>query len=313
MYSSLHEQSIMISSIPGSSASNLGYINDPFIHAFVKNSRMSPRKMPIINRGSYSRFVSLHAIIKSFLLSSSSDGPSKLDRQISESIVPRKYIEIDHVEVTSKKAFAIKKNKQMTNMIGEHKLASGGTELHGNVYALLGGDLRNWEKDIVPKLNSVGFDPNTPTLFLAECLFVYLPADTIDCILHWCANVPIASTVVAYDQIHPDDAFGQMMLENLKLRNIHLPGLLSCPTLDAHIERFKRAGFNTARAITMREHFDKHVSSDERARLARIEVFDEVEEWSLMADHYCISWAWQDRSAIQSDGGSVSSLATVGL
>jgi hypothetical protein len=41
----------------------------------------------------------------------------------------------------------------------------------------------------------------------------------------------------------------------------------------------------------MKDAYNRHISSDERARIAKLEIFDEVEEWELMGDHYCVSWA----------------------
>jgi [phosphatase 2A protein]-leucine-carboxy methyltransferase len=31
----------------------------------------------------------------------------------------------------------------------------------------------------------------------------------------------------------------------------------------------------------------------ELQRIAKLELLDEVEEWRLLANHYCIAWAWK--------------------
>ncbi|KAJ3028602.1 UNVERIFIED_CONTAM: hypothetical protein HDU68_001329 [Siphonaria sp. JEL0065] len=215
----------------------------------------------------------------------------------SDSIQPKRFIEIDFPEITSKKAQFIKKNKGMTELLGEHKLAAGGSEIHGTEYSLISGDLRKWDEEIVPKLLSVGFDTTTPTLFLAECVLVYLPQESIQTIVQWCAKTPTTSILVNYEQINPDDAFGKMMLENLKMRNIHLPGLLACPTLESHKSRFAESGFSGGvNAVTMWDHYEHYISNQEHARISKIEIFDEFEEWKLMGEHYCVSWGWQSRN-----------------
>ncbi|KAJ3086215.1 hypothetical protein HDU96_005005 [Phlyctochytrium bullatum] len=114
-------------------------------------------------------------------------------------------------------------------------------------------------------------------------------------ILKWTAKASVASFFVTYEQIKPDDAFGRTMIDNLKLRHIDLPGLTTCPTLESHVSRFQVQGWSNlggASAVTMRDAYDKHLSQEERDRVAKLEIFDEVEEWRLMGDHYCLSWAW---------------------
>ncbi|ORY49845.1 leucine carboxyl methyltransferase, partial [Rhizoclosmatium globosum] len=290
------------------SSASLGYFTDPFAAYFVRgrpsSTSVSLRKPPIINRGSFARFDALHSIVSQFVRSS--EAPD-LDRQIvvlgagfdsrffmlkSESIQPRRFIEIDFPEITSKKAQVIKKNKAMADLLGDHVLAVGGSEIHGNEYSLISGDLRQWHSEIVPKLLAVGFDANIPTLFLTECVLVYMPPEAIKTVIDWCAQYPISSIMLNYEQVNPDDSFGRMMLENLKLRNVFLPGLISCPTLESHKARYADAGFNGAtHAITMWEYYEYYVTPEEHARLGKLEIFDEVEEWKLMAEHYCITWA----------------------
>ena len=40
------------------------------------------------------------------------------------------------------------------------------------------------------------------------------------------------------------------------------------------------------------EH-DDWVSKDERDRIEKLEWLDEVEEWKLLARHYCVAWGWR--------------------
>ncbi|KAJ1565629.1 hypothetical protein HK405_011937, partial [Cladochytrium tenue] len=131
-----------------------------------------------------------------------------------------------------------------------------------------------------------------PTLFVAECVLVYLPAATTVELLRWCAAEMQSCYLVTYEQINPEDAFGRVMVENLRSRNLHLPGLHAFPTAESHAQRCVSAGFSGAAALTMRQFYAERVAPDEADRVRRLELLDELEEWLLMADHYCVAWAW---------------------
>ncbi|KAJ3413645.1 hypothetical protein HDV05_007713 [Chytridiales sp. JEL 0842] len=281
------------------SAVTLGYLTDPYINAFVKRPTKRP---PIINRGTFARYTTIDQLLRQFLRA----GGGPKEKQVvvlgagcdtrffilkAEGINPKRYFEIDFPEITSKKSQSIKKSKLTSALLGEHKIAMGGCELHGDEYSIISGDLRSWESDIFPRLESLGFDKSLPTLYLSECVLVYLQPETISRILTHCSKICEASMFITYEQIKPDDAFGKVMVENLKLRNIHLPGLHSCPTLEAHCERYTNTGWKAAQAVSMKDAYDKHISPEEHARVAKLEIFDEVEEWELMGDHYCVSWS----------------------
>jgi tRNA wybutosine-synthesizing protein 4 len=57
-----------------------------------------------------------------------------------------------------------------------------------------------------------------PTLFIAECVLVYLPPEASQRLVQWCADTcRDAVGFVLYEQIKPDDAFGKQMLINLEV------------------------------------------------------------------------------------------------
>ncbi|KAJ3331960.1 hypothetical protein HDU76_001688 [Blyttiomyces sp. JEL0837] len=272
------------------------------------HSGSGTRRPPIINRGTFARWAAIHSLVTRFLNGGDGDSGKKQivalgagsDTRFfllkNENLAPCKYFEIDFPEITAKKARSISKAKALTNLIGEYKIGGGGTELHSSQYNLIGGDLRKWETDIVPKLKSLGFSESLPTMYISECVLVYLPPESSKSILTWCANATRSSFFLTYEQIHPDDAFGKVMIENLKLRNIYLPGLESTPTLDSHKSRYVECGFNGGTgAIDILDFYDRVLDHEERDRVAKLEIFDEVEEWRMFGKHYCVSWGWNVR------------------
>lgn len=39
--------------------------------------------------------------------------------------------------------------------------------------------------------------------------------------------------------------------------------------------------------------WEEWVSGDEKERVAALEMLDEVEEWRMLARHYCVAWGWR--------------------
>ncbi|PIA18258.1 S-adenosyl-L-methionine-dependent methyltransferase [Coemansia reversa NRRL 1564] len=204
------------------------------------------------------------------------------------------YFEIDFAEVTAKKAATIfRHSTNLKTMLPEDtQVAAGGTEIHSSTYNLLAGDLREFESQVVPKLINRGFDCNKPTLFLSECVLIYLDSQHSDRILDWITqNIP-NSGILTYEQILPDDRFGRMMIENLRNRGLELRGLHAYPTLQSTSQRFLSRGWHRAAAIDLATYHEQFVQKSELARLAKIEFLDEWEEFILLAQHYAFTFAY---------------------
>ncbi|CAG8463375.1 84_t:CDS:2 [Diversispora eburnea] len=284
------------------SAINTGYIKDDFVKFFVKKPARRP---PIINRGSYVRNTQLDFLITKFLDIEGSDvkkqivslGAGSDTRYFHFKSLSRKfykYFEIDYPEITSKKVFTIHKHKELFNLIGsDAKIGKGGTEIYASDYCLLAGDLRKFVEVLVPRMESNGFDRSLPTLFLSECVMIYMDPEDSNKIVEWAGANLISTMFLVYEQILPNDAFGSTMLQNLKLRNIELRGIHAYPDLESQKSRFLSRGWSHAEAIDINEIHDSHIDSKELARMSKLEILDELEEWHLLAAHYCIAWAYK--------------------
>ncbi|KAK9760445.1 carboxy methyl transferase for protein phosphatase 2A, variant 2 [Basidiobolus ranarum] len=206
------------------SAVNLGYLEDKFTKYFVKRGARRP---PIINRGSYVRTRCIDSLINLFIncstdkkqivsLGAGSDTRYFLLKE--QNINPHLYIEVDFPEVTSRKLATIYKNPELKGLLDkEATLGNGGTELYSKDYLLLSGDLRRFTEDLVPRLQELGFDSSLPTLFLSECVLIYLDPTYSDKIVQWATKEVLNSMFITYEQILPDDPFGQMMIRNLEV------------------------------------------------------------------------------------------------
>jgi len=70
--------------------------------------------------------------------------------------------------------------------------------------------------------------------------------------------------------------------------------------LTAQKARLRAAGFDKLqRAADVDFLWEKWVDSREKTWVSRVEMLDEVEEWVLLARHYCVAWgAREDESGV---------------
>jgi len=86
------------------------------------------------------------------------------------------------------------------------------------------------------------------------------------------------------------------MVTNLASRGIHLQTLKRYSSLQAQRQRLLLAGLSDgqgARDVHQLYGDEEWVSQSERERIEKLEWLDEVEEWKLLASHYCVAWGWR--------------------
>jgi hypothetical protein len=188
-------------------------------------------------------------------------------------------------------------------------------------YHLVGHDLRTSPESLFQKLSHPehGYDESSPTLFVLECVLMYLPEPSVSDLLSRIAASPTSSTsrssfvaVAIYDPIPGHDRFGQLMIENLKRAGVlssgsvgrrggddkhkhdnQNPGLMSLEktrTLMDQLTRLVRTcGFDVSVGCDMVDAYDHGVIlPEDRERAMRCEALDELEEFTLMMRHYCL-------------------------
>jgi tRNA wybutosine-synthesizing protein 4 len=104
-----------------------------------------------------------------------------------------------------------------------------------------------------------------------------------------------------YEQIRPFDAFGKIMIENLRRRGCELRGLEAHPTIQAEEDRFKRLGWSNSHALDLNDIYNHVIPKEEIQRIEKLELFDEFEEWHLISAHYCICVSTLNSSTLNLD------------
>ncbi|XP_043460871.1 leucine carboxyl methyltransferase 1 [Leptopilina heterotoma] len=275
-----------------------GYWSDPFINYFVKHTN---KKTPEINRGYYARVKGVEVFIDKFLKLSGGKGQiinlgagfDTLYWKLKDAgNSPVNFIELDFSNITAKKCYHIKKQKQLIDRLntedGEIRFSS--TELHAANYHLVGVDLRH-TSDLANKLSQAEVNFNLPTLFLAECVLVYIETNSASSLLQWFAGKFPNSLFINYEQVNMRDKFGQVMLSNLRSRGCLLAGVEDCESLETQQRRFTVNGWEGSNSWTMVEVYDS-LPESERIRIERIELLDERELLTQLLQHYCIAVAW---------------------
>lgn len=160
-------------------------------------------------------------------------------------------------------------------------------------YVLFGADLREWDTKVVPLLlEKLEFNPAIPTLILLEVVMVYLPDEVGTNILEWFSRCCKEAVLCTFDPFNAVDSFGKMMLTNLRSRGVDMPGILPCSDLDSIKSRQSKLGYSRTECLTMNDLWEKWISEKERERVEQLEFLDELEEMTLLFNHYCLTLAY---------------------
>ncbi|TQN74790.1 Leucine carboxyl methyltransferase 1, partial [Colletotrichum shisoi] len=294
------------------SAVNVGYLADPNAQFFVENfAGPPPRRLPIINRGTYTRTVALDNLIDDFLDVSSRAQSGPKQRQIISlgagtdtrpfRLFPRTsrpelvYHEVDFAVTVRKKARIVRSVIPLRQILGVPSVEEDGSwssrPSQTDEYFCHSRDLRELVQDGAPPL--AGLRTDIPTLLISECCLCYLETSTTNDVVAWFERKIANLGIIIYEPIRPDDPFGKMMTSNLVARRIRMPTLENYKLPQDHTQRLRDAGFVHAHALTVERIWESWVSTEEKERVDRLEGLDEVEEWKLLADHYIVAWGWR--------------------
>jgi len=162
-------------------------------------------------------------------------------------------------------------------------------EIHSAKYHLIPVDLRCLQ-ELENAFRKTNLQTNQPTLFLSECVLIYMTPQESQQALRWLRDTfeHGPAIFVLYEQIKPDDPFGKVMVANLEKRGCPLLSLKEYPDLDSQKRRFSESGWTEVGAIDMNTAFNRLLELSELERIKRLEMFDEIEEWVLIQAHYCL-------------------------
>ncbi|KAK3110920.1 carboxy methyl transferase for protein phosphatase 2A [Teratosphaeriaceae sp. CCFEE 6253] len=280
----------------------LGYLEDPFAEAFLAQGGQITKRYPIIHRGTYVRTKAIDHLVDRLLLaqpeqrkqivSLGAGSDTRFFRLMSNrnNLPPSRldYHELDFEANVNQKRAVLRQSTQLSECL-KH------AEQHGSSYHLHALDLRVLTNKSPPAIPDL--DTELPTLLLSECCLCYLPPDAASSVLqYFTMNLRSSLALVLYEPVRPFDAFGKTMVTNLASRGIHLQTLKRYSSLETQRQRLRLAGFaggQGARDVHQLYEHNAWVPPGERERIEKLEWLDEVEEWKLLASHYCVAWGWR--------------------
>lgn len=286
-------------------AVHMGYYSDPFLDAFYHGK--VEKKEPEINRGYWARVRGFRILVDKFLKKAGSDcqivnlgaGFDTLYWQLRATGAKfSNFTDVDFSTISAKKIhFIVKKGSPLKDLIATNpediKVDADHRDLDGPIYHLIGADLRQI-KELKEKLNSAGLDPTKPTLFLCECVLVYMSTEQSEELLKTLGEMFSTALFVNYEQVNLADKFGAIMKENLHTRGISLAGMKACRSLEDQNKRYEAAGWKNPISWTMDTVFKELLPSDEIKKIEALELLDEKELLWQLLQHYCISMASKD-------------------
>ena len=318
------QQTDQDASVSRLSAVEAGYLDDPFAKYFVSGE--GQRRLPIINRGTYVRTKAIDNLVDEFLsknpaqekqiISLGAGSDTRFFRLMSRGPIPHGrgilqrpnviYHEIDFKANTIQKLHPIKKFTELCGHVGTPVTIPNSTNLsdvhnddtlHADQYHIHPIDLRDLDPSR-PAPHSLDFvDTALPTLLISECCLCYLPPAAADTVaMYFTKHLFPNSTpvgLILYEPIHPNDPFGRTMVSNLAARGIVLQTLKRYGSLEAQAARMISYGLGGTGGASVKDLWDKGVEEKEKERVAGLEMVDEVEEWELLAGHYCVAWGWR--------------------
>ncbi|KAJ7152988.1 S-adenosyl-L-methionine-dependent methyltransferase [Mycena filopes] len=268
------------------------YLEDPFIKHLVPRAHLQPARGPLINIGTHVRATAIDDLVSQWLHTSAAQGTRCQIVSLGAGSDTRfwriatgedegalaAYIEMDFPEITTKKAMAIRKSKELSAVLGDVTVVHGGTGLTSPKYHLLPTDLR------LPPADTFG------RLLASEAGQYSASSAVLEWFRDYFAQGSAVLGSIVYEMFGLQDSFGRVMVANLQARHVSLPGAAPYPDVASLPGRYLKLGFTAARALTLKEIRKSYIPPAELQRIAQLELVDEIEELDLVLAHYAITW-----------------------
>jgi len=277
-----------------------GYWKDQYLPLFVRNVE---RKTPEINRGYFARVKAITILIHNFIETTGGQcqivnfgaGFDTLFWKLrDDKLKVENFVEFDFSNVTSRKCQLIRNSRPLMEAFinKDMNMRFNKNELHSKGYHLVAADLRKLS-EVESKFQECQLEKSLPTLFLFECVLVYMPIASSSGLLKLIASLFPTSYCISYEQVNMSDRFGDVMLNNLHSRGCLLSGVEACVSLKSQEDRFIDSCWSGARALEMNQVY-RSLPRSEIERIEKIEFLDEKELLDQLLSHYCICLAWND-------------------
>lgn len=282
-------------------AVSLGYWQDRFL-PLLTGTRTAVRRAPEISRGYFARVCGVQLLVEQvlrsqdqgqlqlLLLGAGSDSLYWRLRAAGASF--RAFVELDLAPVVARKIRAIRKQQELLELfnVQDEEVVIQPTSLHTADYHLMAFDLakhENWP-DV---LHACHLSSTAPTIVIAECVLVYVPAEPISHLLRVISQSFSHAIFINYEMLNINDRFGDVLMSNMQDRGCELPGFAACASPDTQIERFVSSGWAGCQVWDMNRVMAS-LPASQLQHMQQLELMDEHHLLEQLLGHYGISVAW---------------------
>ncbi|CAF1123671.1 unnamed protein product [Adineta steineri] len=284
----------------------LGYFEDLFLREFVDKD---VRRSPSINRGYYIRMKALEYALDTFysvydqmevqIVNLGAGFDATWFRLGEERKQRTHFIDIDFPEVMQRKLALIEVRSRLHEQFEPmHTFSSlDNFAVTNEKYSLIGVDMRD-SLTLNTLLQSVKVDETKPTLLISEVVLTYMGRSSCNRVIQWILDFFQECILCTYEQILPDDGFGQVMVAHFAKLGSPLKCIHQYPTSESQVQRYTHLGFDLSFCVNMHDFYRNYLSSDEHDRIETLEPFDEIEEWQSKCAHYILLFGLRTSSNI---------------
>lgn len=207
------------------------------------------------------------------------------------------WYEVDHPSMIQSKARIIQQ-QQSTFHAQVKNHSSGGfivttDQAKNSPCHLVGHDLRESPSELIQKLSQHGLDETIhPILFVVECVQLYLEESSSRALWTYLAQRCPQACLVLFDPIvGVNSSFGTVMEKNLLRVKVITPNssMVQTRTLSQQLDKFvDLCGWQQAIGCDMWWAYHTILTPEQRQRAQSCEFLDELEEWKLIMQHYCV-------------------------
>ncbi|CAF3397491.1 unnamed protein product [Rotaria sp. Silwood1] len=284
----------------------LGYFNDLFLREFVDKD---VRRSPSINRGYYIRMKALEYALNMFytvydqkevqIVNLGAGFDATWFRLDEERKQRTHFIDIDFPEVIQRKLALIEVRSRLNEQFEPiHTYSSlENFAVTNEKYSLIGVDMRD-SLTLNTLLQTVKVDETKPTLLISEVVLTYMGRSSCNRVIQWILDFFQECILCTYEQVLPDDGFGQVMVAHFAKLGSPLKCIHQYPTSESQVQRYTHLGFDFSLCVNMHNFDRNYLSTDEHNRIDTLEPFDEIEEWQSKCAHYILLFGLKTPSNI---------------
>ncbi|CAF0806348.1 unnamed protein product [Adineta ricciae] len=274
----------------------LGYFNDLYLRDFVDKD---VRRSPSINRGYYIRMKALDYALNMFystydqrevqIVNLGAGFDATWFRLEEERKQRTHFIDIDFPEVMKRKLALIEVRSRLSEQFEPvHTFSSlDNFAVTNEKYSLIGVDMRD-SLTLNTLLQTVKVDETKPTLLISEVVLTYMGRSSCNRVIQWILDFFQECILCTYEQVLPDDGFGQVMVAHFAKLGSPLKCIHQYPTSESQVQRYTHLGFDLSLCVNMHNFYRNGLSSEEHNRIDLLEPFDEIEEWQSKCAHYIL-------------------------